>query len=674
MLKKNHYILFFLVLSSLQAFAQQDVMRRVQGAGGGLGGAKKGQGGKDSLRHRTGLEDSITINFRTLDSSRYQRMDTSITDFFTRYPIPADYLYLGNTGSAARPLLFSPNLKPGWDPGFHAYDVYFLKPEETRFYNTTRPYSELGYLLGSRGEQMVHVKHTQNVNPNWNIAMEYRLINSPGTLKNQNASHSNFRINSFYQSPNRRYHLFFILLNNKIQSSENGGILDDKYVDSLPSYKQRETIPVYLGPVDPEAFNPFSTIVRTGTKYRNIDFLIRQQYDLGKKDSIETDSTVIQLFYPKLRLEHTFQYNTYRFSFDDAKVSNYTDTGFYRKFYNFLTMPSTYYVEDEWKEMVNDLSIYSFPDSKNPQQYVKLGVSFQNLSGKFDGGSTNFFNTWAHGEYRNKTKNQKWDIEANAKLYLTGLNFGDYSALASLQRYVSRQVGYLKIGAQNVNRTPSFVFNEASSFNLANVKGFNKENTIRLFGEIYQPIRKLRFSGNYYFITNYSYFSGYYQAEQASGIFNLLQLNAEKLFQLTRHLVWRAEISLQQKAGSAPVNVPLLFTRTRIGYEGNLGFKNLSLVTGLDIRYHTPFKSDGYSPVLGQFFYQDNKTVSMRLPTISAYFHFRIKTFAAYVRAENLNTARLKEGFGFTNNNLAISGYPYPGLQIRFGIFWSFIN
>jgi len=31
-------------------------------------------------------------------------------------------------------------------------------------------------------------------------------------------------------------------------------------------------------------------------------------------------------------------------------------------------------------------------------------------------------------------------------------------------------------------------------------------------------------------------------------------------------------------------------------------------------------------------------------------------------------------GFGFTNNSLAAPGYPYPGLQIRVGIWWSFVN
>src|SRR5690242_6445784 len=80
-----------------------------------------GRGG-DSLVHRDNNLDSITISFRYFDSSRVRRLDSSISDFTARYPLPAHYVTLGNLGTAAHSLLFSPNLKPGWDPGFHAFD------------------------------------------------------------------------------------------------------------------------------------------------------------------------------------------------------------------------------------------------------------------------------------------------------------------------------------------------------------------------------------------------------------------------------------------------------------------------------------------------------------------------------------------------------------------------
>lgn len=650
----------------LGAYAQNP-LGRFKNMGGGSGGGKT-----DSLAHRTGLEDSLTILYRYMDTTRYNRFDSGFADFTSRYPMPAQYTYLGNIGNAARSLLFNPVTKAGWDPGFHAYDIYQFNVPETKFYNTTRPYSELGYVIGSNTEQMIHVLHTQNRSPDWNVAFQYRLINSLGLFKNQNTNHSSYRINSSYQTKNRRYHLYFVLLSNKLQSSENGGIRSYDDLNDLKVYKNRAGIPVRLGNSRNENTNLFNSTFTTGTRYRTRQFFLRQQYDLGKKDSLVTDSTVIKLFYPKLRIEHSLQVASYSYRFSD--LSSSPDTVFYRKYYDFLQTPASVDIQDKWNEITNDVSLYQFPDEKNPQQFIKVGGTFQYLKGTFDAGRQNYYNLFVHGEYRNKTRNQKWDIEANGELYGAGLNAGNYAALVSLRRLISKKIGYLQAGFQNVNRTPSFVFNTASSFSFYAMPDFNNENLTRLFASLDQPLFNLRLTGSYYAITNYTYFRDYYHAVQSGPLFNLLQIGAEKVFSFTRHFKLYSQITIQQKAGAAPVNVPLIYTRNRIGYEGNLGFKSLNIYFGLEARYHTPYKADGYSPLLGQFYYQDTAVIRLKMPELNAYMHFRIKSFTAYIRGENLNTYNIRSGFGDTNNNLAAPLYPYPGFRLHVGIFWSFVN
>lgn len=664
-------ILFFMCLS---AAGQNPIMQRIPGQGS-FGNRSGGQG-NDSLAHRTGLEDSITITFRYLDTSRYSRFDSSFADFTKRFPVPADHIYLGNTGNAAKSIIFNPTRTSGWDAGFHAYDIYQFSIPETRFYKTTRPYSEIGYLLGSRTEQLIHLLHTQNITPDWNAAFQYRMINAPGLYKNQNTNHNSYRLNSDYQSNNRRYHAFLMVINNKIQSAENGGIRDDTvYLENLKTYNDRSLIPVQLGNTIDNSRSVFSSSITTGTKYKNFTFMLRQQYDFGKKDSVVTDSTVIRLFYPRLRFEHTFKSTAYTYNFSDlASTGRVPDTLFYRRHYDFIQSPSSVLIEDKWNELVNDFSIYQFPDVKNLQQFIKVGATLQNLKGVFDLSSQTYYNLSVHGEYRNKTRNRKWDIDAHGNLYATGLNAGDYAGHISLKRYISRQIGYLQAGFENVNRTPSFIFNNASSFNLAGTGSFNKENITHIFGFVEQPLINLKLTGSYYLITNYTFFKDYYHADQASALFNLLQVSADKTFRVGRNWRWYAHVTMQQKAGSVPVNVPLIFTRNRFGYEGNFGFKNLQLLFGTELFYHTPYKADGYSPVLGQFFYQNTETISLKRPKIDLYLHFRIKSFTAYVRAENLNTLRTSERFGFTLNNLAAPLYPYQGLVMRLGIFWSFVN
>ncbi|HLF45154.1 MAG TPA: putative porin, partial [Chitinophagaceae bacterium] len=169
------------------------------------------------------------------------------------------------------------------------------------------------------------------------------------------------------------------------------------------------------------------------------------------------------------------------------------------------------------------------------------------------------------------------------------------------------------------------------------------------------------------------YFKEFIKPEQEEALFNLLIVSLEKKFSIGKNFVWYTDIYLQKKTGSVPLNVPLIFTRNRIGYEGKLGYKNLTLSTGLEIRYHTAYKADGYSPPLGIFYYQDSTSISNR-PEISAYFHFRIRNFRAFLRFENLNSLTTTNSFGFRHHNFAAPGYPYPGLVIRVGVFWNFVN
>lgn len=667
-------LLIFLMVFATSVVAQEDPLRRIQGAGSRYG--RQGNTTGDSILHRTGLEDSITIRYRFLDSSRLMVFDSSITDFTSRFPIPWHHAHLGNLGNATYDLIFSPLLKPGWDHGFHAYDAYRYTVEDTRFYTTTRPYSEVGYLLGSKSEQMIHLLHTQNIRPNWNASIQYRLINSPGTFQNQNTNHNNYRFTSLYQSRNKRYHNYIIVLGSKLQSSENGGIpTDGNYLDSSAFLDDRFNIPTNLNTIDGQGRRSFfNSGISTGTKFTTGTFMMRQQYDLGQKDSIVTDSTVVPLFYPRLRLEHTIRYNTYNYRFEDR----YADSLYYRNNYNvqFGRKRDTFFLRDTWKELVNDFSIYQFPDAKNPLQFIKAGAALQNLTGIFDTGTVTkkYYNFFLHGEYRNKTRNQKWDMEAYGNFYVNGLNAGDYNAVVRLRRMISPKLGYLAVGFENVNRSPSFVFDEYSSFYLqAQATDLNKENTIHLSGSLEQPFRKLKLTGSYLLISNYTYFKNYYEVDQVASIFNVIRIAAEKEFRIGRSWNWRTQVVVQQRAGDAPVNVPLILTRNQIGYDGNLGFKNLRISMGLEARYFTPFYVPGYSPLTGQFYLQQQVKSKLKLPELNAYVHFRIRSFTAYLRGENLNTLDIAQG-GFTRNNVIIPGYPYPGFQIRLGIFWSFVN
>lgn len=625
--------------------------------------------GNDSLKTRNSLADSITIYYRFFDSTRIRTIDSSINDFYTRFPLPYQYHTLGNYGTAAQSLVFEPFMRAGFDAGFHAYDVYRFTPGNTKFYQTTRPYTELAYLLGSKAEQLINFVHTQNKKDNFNFSIEYRFSNAPGNVKNQNASHNNFRFTTGYRSLNRKYGLNLIYLSNKAASSENGGLQDIRKLDSLRLNDPYE-LETRLGKAGAANRNPFNTGVNTGNQYKETMVLLRQFYDFGKKDSIVTDSTIYKIFYSRFRLEHTFRYTASDYQFFDFAV----DSSSYLKYFN-RTVPDKVNIgyRDHWNDITNQFSILTFPDKNNQSQFIKAGIALQNLSGKFDSViRKNYYNVYALGEYRNRSRNQVWDIEARGELYLNGYNAGDYEAYISMKRLLGKKAGYLNIGFHNVNRTPSFILNPLSRFPIDNRVNYNKENTIRLFARYENPRSGFALSGSYYAISNYMYFDSFFQAKQEATLFNVIHIRAEKKIKLSRYWNWYTEIDLQQTTGQPPVNVPLLLTRNRIAFEGNF-FTNLFLSTGLELRYHTSYKADGYSPFLGKYFYQNTQTLSNR-PDINLFLHFRIKSFKGFVRFENLNSLNTSKGFEFSKPNKVSELYPSTSLWTRVGIWWNFVN
>lgn len=621
------------------------------------------------FEQRDDLKDSITISYRYLGDLKRFSIDSSLNDFDAYFPVPATHMYLGNNGAAVYPLVYQGPLAAGFDAGFHAYDQYRFTLNNTKFYKTTRPFSAIGYQLAGGKEQMLMAQHTQNVNPRFNVGFDYRLINAPGFFITQSTNHNNVRLHSHYQGKRKRYNAFFVVANNTIRASENGGIRNDSFLLN-PNFKDRFGIDVFLGNNnDGQARNPFSTKVYTGNTYKDLQVFLRQSYDIGQKDSVAiNDSTTEYLFYPRLRLQHSVRFSKTTYQFSDVVP----DSAVYKDWYNITLLQGadTLRVKEKWQMVENDFALIHFPDAKNPAQFIEAGVALQNISGYLKNGLQHFYNIMLHAEYRNKTRNRKWDMRLNGEFYTAGLNAGDYHASATLGRTLNKKWGDVKLFFQNTNRTPSFIFDARSSFNYSTGSTFKKENIVAFGATASNPYFVLGFAN--YLITNYSYFSNYYQTAQETKLINLLQVTASKKIKLTKRWNLYADVALQQTAAHAPIKVPLLFTRSRIAYEGNF-YKNLNLSTGLELRYFTPFKAYQYSPLMGNFVPQDSLQLR-NLPDVHAFLHFRIKRFTAYIRTENLNTLYLKNGFSFVNNNYATPYIPSPGMVFRLGIRWWFVN
>lgn len=630
---------------------------------GSFGGGSSNRG--DSLgKPRKHEVDTVSVRYRILNEVRTHNLDSSYDDFTRYLPLKADEAFTGALGSPSHHLVFQPSLRPGFDHGFHAFDSYLFRLEDTRFYQSTRPYTELGYLVGSRQEQMINILHTQTRSDQFNFGFQYRKINAPGYFKNQSTNHDNYNVFAHYNTLNRRYHIDVSYVFNKLNAGENGGIRNDSLLNN-PDYKDRLTIPVNLGLDQGQNSRFFANPINNRNSYALGGLLWMHHYDWGKADTLHiNDTTVRYVFYPVFRVQHTFEYRKESFEFSDSAP----DTGYYPQHYNIVPNGTLgIYARHEWTTVFNDLSLIQFPVNTNQAHFIKAGARWEYIRGQFLYSSTRFYNLMGHFEYRNRTRNDRWDLEALGELYLLGNNFGDYRAQAQLSRFLSKKLGDVQVAFTNVNRTPDYVYRFFEyNVNVAYQSALKKENTTLLAFRADNPLLKYQLTLNYYLFNNFTYWKNYYQSDQYSTAFSLLQLILSKQFSVGP-ISWYIDLAYQQTDGASPLSVPNFWTRNRIAYENKALFRNLHLSTGVELRYHSNYYAYDYSPLLGQFVVQRNQKISYRSPDVVIYTHFRIKSFTAFVRAENLNTF-------FYTNNFAAPHYPYPNFVFRVGLKWGFIN
>jgi Putative porin len=664
-MNKRLVIFFVLIISGWSANAQMP---------GGLGnissfnsGGKSGSNDSLKLVHR--VNDTINIYYHYLGDVTHHHLDSSLNDFYKYLPLKATDVYLGNIGNPAYSIIYQPSMQPGWDAGFHSLDAYKFNLDSTRFYNTTGPYTELRYLVGPQQEQVIDVFHTQNHHDNFNIGGHYRKINSPGYFRNQNTNDDSYDLFARYNTHNQRYNVYFSWVGNTLSTGENGGLVNDADLEN-PIHSDRQTINTNLGGNNAQSGNSFfSTSIPVATIYKESGVLLQNNYDWGRGDTVKVNDTTFDYhFYPVFRIQHTLELQNITASFKDTLLTQDSSEADYYGIHYGISQPqlSNILTRQQWKKLSNDFSLMQFPVPKNQAQFIKAGITYESLHGIFLQNDIRLNNLYGHFEYRNRTRNQKWDIDLVGVLYLAGNYFGNYHVNALLSRYVSRKLGNVTMAFSNVNRTPDYVYKffQSNVFLSYNKDLRNENTTLFQFGASSKEL-KYSLTANYYLFTNYTYFRNYYQSAQYTTAFTLLQVKLDKQFTVN-HFNLYADVVYQQLTGASPLHVPTFWTRTRLTYENDLFDYHLQLCTGFEVRYNSNYYADGYSPVLSQFIPQDT-TLIKNVPELTAFVNFKIRSFTAYIRAERLND------FLYINN-FAAPHYPYPDFGLRIGVKWGFIN
>jgi hypothetical protein len=618
--------------------------------------------GVDSMK-ADWVDEQAKIYYKHLHSEIIHHPDTSISNLHRfRQTQPWWGNNLGNYGSAVRNLFFTPDEAIGPHLGYRIYDLYKIRLDSLRYYNTTRPYSAFSFMLGSKEQQNVEILHTQNITPLWNFAGRLRYYSSPGFYALQKAGNMGASFNTNYASKNQRYNMKAAFVYNKFKQDENGGILSDSFLD-LKTYSDRQRIPVNF-----PAQTSGNTASAVKNMLRTVDFFVENNYSWGKADTVyNKDSTkATYRFTPRFRLQHELRLHGEKHQFEDK----YPDSLRYAfmKPVSFQYGDSVFSVQT-WFYADNRLSMNGFIGKEEHLAQVQAGLG--NRLDQFvesyvlNKDKQSSLSNYLFGELKKEAFNDKqWSYRADAAFYFTGKAAGNFELNAFAEKGFGK-IGKVAAGIhQNLSNAP-FAFEHFKSNFYERSFDLNKMSVTKIWGSLSIPVINLQVTANNYLITNYIYYNEEMQPDQFSNPFSVTQIAVQKkfslgVFSLNNEVVW------QQVTGNAPLHLPAFMFREQLKVESRL-FKNALLVaTGIDVRYSTPYFSDAYSPYFNQFYYQEQYKAD-NLPEVSAFFNFKVRNFRAFVMGGQLQQL-------VSRSNINAPGYPAQDALFRFGFIWVLIN
>lgn len=609
-------------------------------------------------------EVEAKIYFTTLNSEVHRNPDSSIQHFQRFEPVyPWWGINLGNYGTATRSLYFQPETNdPGLSSGYNVFDFYEVNLDSLRFYNTTNPYSDFRFVLGSKNQQIVSLTHTQNITPNWNFAGNIKATSSQGFYTGQTSKNIQGSLNTNYSSQNQRYKLKAAFIYNHFSQDENGGIQSDSFL-TLSNFNDRSRIPVNI-PVlysgrDQSPVN---------NQLRDVDFYIQNNYSWGQTDTnYNKDSTHRTVtFVPRFRLQHELRIHSEKHLYNDYLP----DSARYLPIapLSFGTQDSLF-GRQKWSYIDNRLSLNGFLGKDERLMQIKAGMGnrIDRFSSLTPSGYAhdNSFNTYLFGSIRKEAFQQhQWFYNADAQLYITGQALGDFKINAQLQKQLNDWLGFDLGFHQSLTNAP-YLYEHFSSNYFDFSQAFKKTSNTKLSAGITIPKLKLNVVGNYIMISNYLYFDSNLQPQQESSLIPLLQIYVQKPINF-HNFTLDNKFLYQQNQANSVISVPKLMAMEQLSYHNDIFKGALSIETGIEVSYTTNYYCYDYSPLVNQFFYQDTYQTN-NLPQLNAFFNFQLHHFRAFLSLSDVQQLLYK-------NTINTPGYPSENMMFRLGFSWVLIN
>jgi len=629
--------------------------------------------------------DSIPIRINSwiiLDDNTVKEIQIdTLFEFPHRYTPAQKYSYsntfLGNIGNA-----FSPNIltKRWYDADIFGlalqntpteilyenyYHGYGLHAPTTQYFNTSKSFSQFNATINNnKPKEEITLKffHTQNINPFWNIGLNYQLISSKGMFNNQKTRLSG--VNFFTAYNKGRWSIYSSLANNKYAITHNGGISGD----SLDT--ENQFLPVNLSKAAASMKNRtfhFRARYAFGNMLEIQPKILYDTLKIGEKDSLVkkiTDDTLItRKFIPKNSI-------TFRFDYTRAMrlyVDENPDSSFYGKIYRFSDKTHDSLSVRQWIPSL----MWSFGENPNKKipflSWIRIGHEytrhFQVKHFVYNNNDTATNSSFVGAGFNLKTK-KKLETIGFAKYYFAGYKNKEMQIGAEMNKTVSFSKDSLVVGFrfQNMNLTPVYSLQRFSSNSFRWDNQFVKTNYTLLQSHVFIPRWKFDVGISQTTISNYIYFDSTATPRQHNKTISVPSVYVDKdlvlgKFHFFNRLTW-------QSISDSVLQMPKISYQLSVFYSGT--FKNvMQFKIGTDMYYNSEFYVSGFMPATEQF-YLSNHQLSGGRWLFDVFIDIALKKTLIFVKLENFHQFINTERYFLADN------YPLHEFVIKAGLFWRF--
>lgn len=543
-------------------------------------------------------------------------------------------------------------------------DGYLKTPESIRMYQTLTPYTLLSYNNTLNKDYLVHVAHTQNIIPGWNVSFDYQLICPEGNLSGSGAKNHYLDVTTNYFSRDSRLQVQAGFIWQSLRMDENGGLSDDSYFTGNQT-SNLGGLPVVLYNSQSRSLHHDAFVHATYNLVQQVE-KYRHRYEMSARyDTINADSvnmvvdTIEYVDTIPVGTPHVINAGVFGVEMDYARwkraayLSNFSDSLLWSNASATLFWTNDAYPDHRWHnplkitlgitprrlDAIVTTDTTAGPDTLMTSAIVNPFAKIEMALGRF--------NLQAKGEL----DNTPLGLHSN-------LQEPDYHAAATLRfDFDSNGNSGIELLGALSRQTPEIRMLHVSNYVLDPIS--SQHYSLHLFHSSDSGFFRLidlsasmtHMSHNVWYDSTLTVCSGsddfwFYQAA------------------LTLNLQWGwfhvdMQQFLQHSTDKVQLDMPIWASKNSIYADFTLFRRALRMQVGVDIRYYTAFAPDAYDPATGLFFQQDTETGDYLWG--DAFINLQVKRASIYVKAGHINALWESTPRYFLMPH-------YPGN--RFGLFW----